>query len=99
MFDLRHRRSPRSLTLAPTVPNVFNEIIAGGRLALAFGLALMHVRIPRPGRSTAATSDFTERDNAPQLEPSTLQRFRSRDRIADNGDDANAPVNVTHASR
>ena len=47
-----------------------------------------------PLATLAATTDFTERDNAPQLEPSTLQRFRSRDRIADNGDDANAPVNV-----
>ena len=50
IFDLRYRRSSRSLTLATTLPNAFNEIIACGRLALASGIALAR---PWPFRSNA----------------------------------------------
>ena len=71
---LRLRRSPCSLTLAATVPNVFNEMIAYGCLALASGIALAR---PRPFRPDAVPRQRPHRWRSRTCRARPLRSHRS----------------------
>ena len=68
------RRSSRSLTLAATVPNVFNEMIACRCLALASGIALAR---PRPFRPDAVPRQRPHRWRSRTCRARPLRSHRS----------------------